>query len=1563
MADLKSSSDIKAQAISNLDPNINKLAEQSKVMAATLSQQSASISALKDSLSNKEQNDSNANRNIVSSIQKATKSITSINDTLNRVKQYLTNITSTITSSTSTDSIKLLSSVNISLIQIASVISAFRADFLMASNGKDINGEGYYDVNLLRSFINNIGAGDQNEMNKAANYANRASNAVRSQIGNNNLDEDENPILGSILGIANTIKGLAGYTQLINDDTENKTLSSIKNIGGKILNADTESVSGLIGSFMTDQQKAEILSPLAQTARDYQNSEDPLLQKIGGLLGQAGFKEETKEREKSPTLVFSALAPFADDIKDMVETQYEAFKERPKIIPLYATPVWVVNSKYQTDFVDKSNGTFEEDLLNKRANEILEGINTNNKDKYGNSLFEIEDRETTDEEGNVKNHIIVKGKIGEKIKENELKKGNANYKETIQKMREDADKRVYDRNHEDAIWIDEKGEEHKANSVIKNDIRELGKIENTGYFANLANLDFSEGTANLLNQNNINAIVGMIMGFFDAEQQANSKDAIDKIKTTSTHVYENIKKNNEEKNKENKPEENKELSKEIKNSVKKDLTEKDKSENFSLSLSWNHKVSTNNIQSPIKNNDEKTSYSDDINSTLLIGAGLTGLVSITSQENILLSQIINTGTIDLKNISKPDIFNRYNQLLIEYNATNDIISASNEYENLSDITKIITPPKKKTLTTNEYITGEKKKFSNKESNNNENTDVENNKTDSKEKNTKNKFSMKSLAIGAITTIAVSLLTKAIMTKLKNYVKDSAVNTIKTKFKSFTDKFKKPKDTEKDVKNIETEKKTIFTNDKEEKIRQLLQLCSSPYLFMTKPLQNKMNVLINSEVGKEIMNSPEKAADTIFKIQTGGLANDANSTGYTTNTINILNKNSKNTEIDFINYKIDTLTDLTKEVIYKVTDKDKDVNKNLTNDATQLGYESASLGNIKLDQNNNKSALVTTALNSLKLGTTTLDENGRVMTTSKIVDKARHSDAIKLAVVNGVGGYGNSSKYEKTVKTGKGNAKMGMKSNNIDDDTHIYQRDYSNYSFNTKTDNEKQTLGDSGCGPAAAAVVKKLYTNLNYKTQKPKNKKYGTSNEEIENNEEIVVCPEHKEIFDACKAAGFSDAAACAVLGNVYVLTGGTSDALDYWSKHYDSTSGGIARWSPWSKHVKWAKKNGYNDPWTWEANLAHLIDSVANEGNWTTSELNEFLNSADPSSASLSFSEAFNVTDRLVKTNKFGTAFNSNRFGMTNAAQRAANFAMGFHNIFVGSYDNYGYAESQHGLYTLTGFVDLITDNAVDGSALDDYIYNKNIWDEVGQGKGRKTKFGKGVDNDGFLGFGNTHFIPTKEEDTRKKYKYNNYKPIPEQNTENNSASNTSINSISNNITSASSNTGGSNSNNNGNSSGGSNQSVSSNNSSSTSSNNSVYNKVNEINRQINKDEEDNSPLFSKYNIKNRIDSNILNKMTITDINKNGNKRSTTNIYTEDNKTTLLTEGKTSIVICNNFAEKSKTDLSDLVSNFKHLNSTQENALQVLKAISDLIKNDETVIEDFNLSLDNFGLDFILKGF
>ena len=249
MPNMKSSKDKLNQATNNLDPNIAKIEEQTKSMASTLSQNSSAIKKLSESISAKEASDGDFNENMRSSLDASNKTIGGINNSIKKMTttvSSLNSVISNISENTST-TVSLLGSIQTSLIQITSVLSAFRSDFLLANSGNSLNGEGYYDVNLLMNNINSLqgikNANLQSQlalMKKAANYANKTSNVVRSRLGNSNMakDDDEMNIVDKLLGKVDQAKQFAGLTQFLNPD------SKIAKAGGKLMGADRSSIGG-----------------------------------------------------------------------------------------------------------------------------------------------------------------------------------------------------------------------------------------------------------------------------------------------------------------------------------------------------------------------------------------------------------------------------------------------------------------------------------------------------------------------------------------------------------------------------------------------------------------------------------------------------------------------------------------------------------------------------------------------------------------------------------------------------------------------------------------------------------------------------------------------------------------------------------------------------------------------------------------------------------------------------------------------------------------------------------------------------------------------------------------------------------------------------------------------------------------------------------------------------------------------------------------------------------------------------------------------------------------------
>lgn len=109
----------------------------------------------------------------------------------------------------------------------------------------------------------------------------------------------------------------------------------------------------------------------------------------------------------------------------------------------------------------------------------------------------------------------------------------------------------------------------------------------------------------------------------------------------------------------------------------------------------------------------------------------------------------------------------------------------------------------------------------------------------------------------------------------------------------------------------------------------------------------------------------------------------------------------------------------------------------------------------------------------------------VSNTMKNVTSAMNSDKGDIKTANVTGSNSKSdtsftSSLTSSIKTGISKIKSIFGMGNEDnygngtyDPNHIYQRDYNN-SYSTKGDSTKQTLADSGCGPAAAATVARKF---------------------------------------------------------------------------------------------------------------------------------------------------------------------------------------------------------------------------------------------------------------------------------------------------------------------------------------------------------------------------------------------------------------------------------------------------------------------------------------------------------
>jgi len=372
----KSSRDIFARSQNNL----NKLTSNTKNITET----AASINA--DNTGSSLQMKVTQETTVLnSSLQNMNNVLSELNNSVVGLQSALKNIAENHTTINS-----LLATQLVSLTQINSLVTAFRSDYILSKNGNKNKGISYYDRNLILRDISNIKTSDKtvdsilSSLRNAANYANRSTNAIRSKLGSRQ-DLDDNSIFNKILGLADQGKQFAGLG----------TLLPMYRNGGKYskfienaMSADTSTIGSLIESFLGANGKRKF-KDIKGLGSKFLDSNNPLKQMLGGLMEKAGMTNLKKEREKDPDLVYTALAPFADDIKDIVELKVKGIHSRPtkEVIPEYATPVWIVNSPDQKNYIT-SNKTLSRSLREQRIHDITRGIANNYKDIYGNDLLE-----------------------------------------------------------------------------------------------------------------------------------------------------------------------------------------------------------------------------------------------------------------------------------------------------------------------------------------------------------------------------------------------------------------------------------------------------------------------------------------------------------------------------------------------------------------------------------------------------------------------------------------------------------------------------------------------------------------------------------------------------------------------------------------------------------------------------------------------------------------------------------------------------------------------------------------------------------------------------------------------------------------------------------------------------------------------------------------------------------------------------------------------------------------------------------------------------------------------
>ena len=511
MAEYKSSKQILAKAKDNL----NKVEKQEK----DIKEEAISISQEVD----KKDTLNSLKTKLIKSSEANLSSLKETYTTLNNLKSSLIGLKSAVEqSAVANNTINSLLATNlISLTQINSVLSAFRADYILSKNGETLKGYGYYDINNM---INSLGVNHINDnnikailrnINKAANYANKSSNSVRSKIGNSNLDTfgDKENIFDKLMGKIQQGAQFASILQLIPGKIGQ---TAKQKISGMDLN---NGFGNFLGSLMSDKNKANILNPLKELGMDLQGANDPISKKLGELMKKAGLTKAKKQRETDPNLVMSSLAPFADDIKDLVEFKVKALHARPKSIPDFATPIWIVNSKDQTNYIGKHYQSKDSDLVANRILEILEGRATNTKDKYGNDLL-------TRENG------IWKGSLAE-----------GRNRKTLDNASRIASQNVYNRNHERYGYrqTDENGDYigdviYDDNNDATKAIKDFSRVSNSGLLNALPNMSFSEGSF----ESNVMNVVQTMQQTGLGDGLENSKNYLKSAGNALFHIGKNI---------------------------------------------------------------------------------------------------------------------------------------------------------------------------------------------------------------------------------------------------------------------------------------------------------------------------------------------------------------------------------------------------------------------------------------------------------------------------------------------------------------------------------------------------------------------------------------------------------------------------------------------------------------------------------------------------------------------------------------------------------------------------------------------------------------------------------------------------------------------------------------------------------------------------------------------------------------------------------------------------------------------------------------------------------------
>ena len=169
----------------------------------------------------------------------------------------------------------------------------------------------------------------------------------------------------------------------------------------------------------------------------------------------------------------------------------------------------------------------------------------------------------------------------------------------------------------------------------------------------------------------------------------------------------------------------------------------------------------------------------------------------------------------------------------------------------------------------------------------------------------------------------------------------------------------------------------------------------------------------------------------------------------------------------------------------------------------------------------------------------------------------------------------------------------------------------------------------------------------------------SSTDEFGNTRTLKITQDEADCFNALAAEGLGAPACCGAIGN-FEAECGQNRLREIATRGQITYGGGLMQWTPPSKHIEWASKNGFSDdPWCWEANVKHMVDevktggmysratsadpSLASQGLTAAGSLEEFKQLTDPESAAASFERIWECSGDWNGRNSEGIVYGQDR--------------------------------------------------------------------------------------------------------------------------------------------------------------------------------------------------------------------------------------------------------------------------------------------------------------------------------